>query len=233
MNFPLIDYHVHLTEQFTIETAVKLSQELNVKFGIVDHPGPQTGIQTDDDLLRYVEKLRKYPVYVGLQPMHRNWANGFSQKALDQLDFVLMDADTVPLGGNAYLEIWRHNNYIADVEAFMQLYLDHVENILKYEPIDIFARPTYLPVNFGRYYDALWTTERVERIIQLAKERDIAFEISTPMHVPKKEIILAAKNAGLKFTFGTNARNFDAGKLHYGLKMVEECDLCQANMLIL
>jgi histidinol phosphatase-like PHP family hydrolase len=115
----------------------------------------------------------------------------------------------------------------------MQQYMDHIENILKYEPMTIFARPTYLPVNFGRYYDALWTAERVQTIIQLAKARDIAFEISTPMHVPKKEIIIEAKKAGLKFTFGTNARNFDAGKLHYGLKMAEECGLTREDMLIL
>jgi hypothetical protein len=233
MSFPLIDYHVHLTEQFTIEMAVKLSGELNVKFGILEHPGPHTGIQTDADLIRYIENLRKYPVYVGLQPMYRNWSDGFSKNILNQLDFILMDADTVPLGNNTYLEIWRHNNYIADIPIFMKLYMDHIENILKYEPISIFARPTYLPVNFGRYYDVLWTNERVQRIIRLAKERDIAFEISTPMHVPKKEIIIEAKNAGLKFTFGTNARNFDAGKLHYGLKMVEECGLGSEDMLIL
>jgi hypothetical protein len=233
MDYPLIDYHVHLTEQFTIEMAVKLSGELNVKFGIVEHPGPHTGIQTDADLKRYVENLRKYPVYIGLQPMFRNWSDAFSKDALKQLDFVLMDADTVPLGNNAYLEIWRHNNYIDDIPTFMILYMDHIVNILMYEPISIFARPTYLPVNFGRYYDELWTEDRVQRIIQLAKERNIAFEISTPMHVPKKEIIIAAKNAGLKFTFGTNARNFDAGKLHYGLKMVEECGLSRNDMLIL
>jgi hypothetical protein len=233
MNFQLIDYHVHLTEQFTIDMAVKLSQEINVKFGIVDHPGPHTGIQSDADLQRYIDRLRQYPVYVGLQPMYRHWSDGFSQATLDQLDFVLMDADTVPIGNNAYLEIWRHNNYIEDIPTFMQLYMEHIENILKYEPITIFARPTYLPVNFGRYYDGLWTDERVQRIIQLAKARDIVFEISTPMHVPKKEVILAAKQAGLKFTFGTNARNFDAGKLHYGLKMVEECGLSPADFLIL
>ena len=233
MNFPLIDYHVHLTDQFTIDMAVKLSGELGMKFGILEHPGPATNLQTDDDLLNYIENLRKYPVYIGLQPMYRHWSDGFSQTVLDQLDFVLMDADTVPLGDGAYLEIWRHNNYIEDVETFMQQYMDHIENILKFEPITIFARPTYLPVNFGRYYDALWTPVRIQHIIQLAKERGIAFEISTPMHVPKKEIILAAKNAGLKFTFGTNARNFDAGKLHYGLRMVEECGLTKDDMLIL
>ena len=173
MNLPLIDYHVHLTQEFTIDLAVKLSTELNVKFGIVEHPGAQTGIQSDDELLRYIENLRKYPVYVGLQPVYRNWSDGFSQKVLDQLDYVLMDADTVPLGNHTYLEIWRHNNYIEDVPTFMELYMNHIENILKYEPLTIFARPTYLPVNFGRYYDALWTGDRVQKIIQLAKERNI------------------------------------------------------------
>jgi histidinol phosphatase-like PHP family hydrolase len=149
-----------------------------------------------------------------------------------------MDADTVPLGDGDYLAIWRHDNYIEDVDGFMGLYMDHIEGILRHEPITIFARPTYLPVNFGRYYDDLWiegrnAADRVTAMIELAKQREIAFEISTPMHVPSKEIILKAKQAGLKFTFGTNARNPDAGKLHYGLQMARECGLSQENMLLL
>jgi histidinol phosphatase-like PHP family hydrolase len=144
-----------------------------------------------------------------------------------------MDADTVPWKGNTYLEIWRHNNYISDVDGFMGAYMDHIEGILKEEPISIFARPTYLPVNFGRYYDQLWTEARVARMIELARDSNIAFEISTPMHVPKKEIIQQAQAAGIKFAFGTNARNADAGKLHYGLQMVQECRLSRANMLLL
>jgi hypothetical protein len=52
------------------------------------------------------------------------------------------------------------------------------------------------------------------------------------MHVPKKEVILQAKDAGIKFTFGTNARNADAGKLHYGLQMAQECSLSRADMLM-
>jgi histidinol phosphatase-like PHP family hydrolase len=170
---------------------------------------------------------------VGLQPVYRGWAERFSQDLLDELDYVLMDADTVPLGDGNHLAIWRHDNYIEDVDAFMELYMAHIEGILRDEPITIFARPTYLPVNFGRYYDQLWTEERTSRMIELAKQREIAFEISTPMHVPKGEIILKAKEAGLKFAFGTNARNADAGKLHYGLRMVDECGLSREDMLLL
>ena len=47
---------------------------------------------------------------------------------------------------------------------------------------------------------------RTSRMIDLAKQRNIAFEISTPMHVPNKAFIQQAKAAGIKFTFGTNAR---------------------------
>jgi len=231
--FPLVDYHVHLTEQFTIDKAVALSQERNVKFGIVEHPGSQFGLETDQDLERYIAHLREYPVYVGLQPVYRGWSARFSSSLLNELDYVLMDADTVPWEENRYLAIWRHDNYIEDVARFMDLYMDHIKNILLYEPITIFARPTYLPVNFGRYYDELWTPERIATMVGLAKAREIAFEISTPMHVPKKEVILQAKEAGIQFTFGTNARNADAGKLHYGLKMVQECGLSRANMLLL
>jgi histidinol phosphatase-like PHP family hydrolase len=144
-----------------------------------------------------------------------------------------MDADTVPLENGDYLAIWRHNNYIEDVDSFMSIYMKHIEGILKNESITIFARPTYLPVNFARYYDKVWTKERMMTIINLAKENNIAIEISTPMHVPDKEFILLAKLNGLKFTLGTNARNNDAGKLHYGLQMIKECNLTKDDFLAL
>jgi hypothetical protein len=122
-SFPLIDYHVHLTDQFTIQQAVALSQERGVKFGIVTHPGAPFGLATDGDLERYIAHLRQYPVYVGLQPVYRGWADRYSPRLLDQLDYVLMDADTVPLPGGGHLAIWKHDNYIADIDAFMELYM--------------------------------------------------------------------------------------------------------------
>lgn len=233
INFPLIDYHVHLTDEFTIEMAVRRSEEIGVKFGIVEHPGPRYGLMNDDDLSRYIETLRAYPVYVGLQPMYRDWQGLFSPELVSQLDYILMDADTVPVGQDDYLDIWRHNNYIADVDAFMEAYMAYIETILTNDPITIFARPTYLPVNIARHYDEVWTDERISRIVNIARQRNIAFEISTPMHVPNTKFILRAKAAGIKFTFGTNARNDSAGMLHYGLQMVRECGLTAEDMLVL
>lgn len=229
--FNLIDYHVHLTDRFTIEKAVEISKNIHVKFGIVEHPGMRAGINTNNDLAAYIDKLRQYPVYIGIQPVYRNWSQSFSNHLIEQLDFILMDADTIPLGDGRHLGIWRHDNYIEDIDEFMVLYMKHIEDILDNEPITIFARPTYLPVNFARYYDELWTEDRMMQIITLAKRKNIALEISTPMHVPSMKFINLAKAKGCKFTMGTNARNSDAGKLHYAIRMIKECNLSPDDFL--
>lgn len=231
-DFPLIDYHVHLTSEFTIEKAVALANKRNMKFGIVEHPNSKS-IKTDEGLKAYIEKLRQYPVLVGLQPTRLNWANKFAKELLDQLDYVLMDADRIPLGYKEYLLLYDNHNYIEDPEEFMELYMGHIENILKYEPINIFGRPTFLPINFARYYNKLWTKERMMKIINLAGQRNIALEIQTPTHFPDKKFIKLAKSKGLKFTFGTNARNNNAGKMHYGLQMIKECGLTKEDMFLL
>jgi hypothetical protein len=67
-SFPLIDYHVHLTDEFTLERAMERSQKIGVKFGIVAHPGPRYGLMNDDDLSNYIETLRVYLDVVGLLP---------------------------------------------------------------------------------------------------------------------------------------------------------------------
>src|SRR5579863_3020139 len=68
-NFPIADYHVHLSPTLTIEQAVALGKERGVQIGILEHPGPGYPINTDADLRGYIDDLPKYPVHIGLQPV--------------------------------------------------------------------------------------------------------------------------------------------------------------------
>jgi histidinol phosphatase-like PHP family hydrolase len=229
----LIDYHVHLGEDLKLADAVALAAERHMRFGIVEHPGAAFGIESDDDIGSYAKRLREHGLYVGLQPMHLDWAQAFSDTALRELDYVLMDADTVPLDDGSFLHIWRHDNFIWDVETFVERYRTHIVNILSNEPIDIFARPTYLPVSLARHYDEIWTEARMREIIELAVARDIALEIAEQVRVPSLRFIQMAKEAGAKFTFGTNARDHHAGDFHYCLQMAERAALTQEDLFIL
>ena len=94
--FPVADYHVHLSNTLSIDQALQLGKERGVQIGIVEHPGPGFPLNTDADLKKYIDGLRKYPVRIGVQPVYAGWSKSFSKPVLDQLDYILMDALTLP-----------------------------------------------------------------------------------------------------------------------------------------
>ncbi len=223
-DFPLMDLHVHTTDMFTMEQIMEIAEKRKVKFGIVEHPAVWA-IKDDADLNRYIENLRKYPVYVGLQPMTPNWASNFSPEVIKKLDYVLMDPQTIPIENGDYERIYRLETYVEDTEAFMEMYMKHSLNILQTEPINIFGWPLFLPVCIARDYYTLWTEKRMQQIISAAKARNIALEINDMAHTPHEKFILMAKEQGLKFTFGSDSRNSNAGRLAYCKAVAKKCNL--------
>jgi histidinol phosphatase-like PHP family hydrolase len=231
-DFPVADYHVHLSPELSIEKAVNLGKERGVQIGIVEHPGADYPIHNDTDLKRYIDGLRQYPVRIGLQPVYAGWSKDFSKGILDQLDYILMDALTLPRPDGGWLAIWQIDTIVDDGEAFMTRYMQFIEQVLTTEPIDIFGWPTFLPVPIARQYSQLWTKSRVDRIIELARARKIAIEINEVAHVPDESFIMAARRAGLKFTFGTDSRNQNAAHLYYAYEMAQKCGLREADMFV-
>ena len=229
--FPLLDLHVHLTREFPIERMVKLAEERNATFGIVEHPA-SWAIKDDADLRRYIEGLRPYPVYVGLQPMEPGWDKSFSAEALSGLDYVLMDPQSIPLADGGYQRIWELQTYVEDAEEFMARYMAHCLHVLEREPIQIFGWPLFLPVCIARDYYSLWTQERMQAIVSAAKARSIALEINDMSHTPDERFIRLAREQGLKFTFGSDARNADAGRLSYCKSVARRCGLTSADFYV-
>src|SRR5579862_8587037 len=230
--FQVHDYHVHLSPTLSIDQALALGKERGVQIGILEHPGPGYPINTDADLRGYIDNLRKYPVHIGLQPVFGGWSKSFSKNILDELDYILMDALTLPNPDGTSLAIWQIDTHVDDEQEFMTRYLQFIEQVLTTEPIDIFGWPTFLPVPIARQYSQLWTHQRVDRIIELARARKIAIEINEVAHVPDENFIAAAKRAGLKFTFGTDSRNQNAAHFYYCYQMAHQCGLTEANMLV-
>jgi histidinol phosphatase-like PHP family hydrolase len=237
--FPVTDYHVHLSPTLTIDQALALGKERGVQIGIVEHPGPGFPINTDADLKQYIDRLRTYPVRIGLQPVYPAWSKSFSQPLLDQLDYVLMDALTLPRPDGGWLAIWQIDTMVDDADEFMTRYLQFIEQVLTTEPIDIFGWPTFLPVPIARQYRELWTRPRIDRILSLCRDRahgprdrKIAIEINEVAHVPDENFITLAKRAGLKFTFGTDSRNQNATHFYYCYQMAQKCGLTEEDMFV-
>jgi histidinol phosphatase-like PHP family hydrolase len=232
IDYQYMDLHIHEARQFGIDEIMKISEEKKVKFGIVQHPGSNYGIKTDKDLEEHIKRLRKYPVFIGLQPVFRDWSKDFSKELLDQLDYILMDPQTIPDENNTYMHIWQFDTRVDDTTIFMKKYMDHCIGILENEPINIFGWPLFLPVCIARDYYAIWSEEKLQTIIQLAKARNIAIEINEMAHVPHEAFIKDAKSQGLKFTYGSDARDNRAGDIVYGKRIAETCGLSNEDFYV-
>jgi len=232
-DFPLIDLHVHTTNDFTIDKIVDIAKKTNVQFGIVENPGAR--VNDDATLKNYIDKLRPYPVYIGLQPMSPGWSRNFSPEVLSQLDYVTMDPQTVPMG-NSYgetLRIWNFDTYVDDTNKFMETYVAHSLDVINNnEPLNIFGWPLFLPVCIARDYYTLWTEERMQQIISAAKKKNIAIEINDMAHTPHEKFINMAKEQGLKFTFGSDTRDQKAGRLDYCKYIAKMCNLKREDFFI-
>ncbi len=230
-DFQLIDLHVHTTAEFTIQKILEIGKQTGTRFGIVDHP-VSWALKNDRDLENYITNLRKYPVYVGLQPTYPGWSKNYSKELLAQVDYILMDPQMVPQGNGKTWQIWQFDTYIDNTEDFMKRYMDYSLEILNHEPVNVFAWPLFLPVCIARDYYALWTDERMQQIISAAKKRNIAIEINDMAHTPHEEFILKAKAAGLKFTFGSDSRNNNVGRLAFCKRIAKKCNLTAGDFYI-
>lgn len=227
--YSLMDLHVHLSDKLSIEDIVAKSVKTGIQFGVMENIAPW-GITNDEQLKTYIDSLKPYPVYIGLQPMSPGWSKNLSPELIDQADYIAMDPQIVP-NGNGYgetIHIWEYATYIDDPDAFIERNMQHYMEILTGdEPLDIFACPLFLPVSIQREYYRLWTKKRLQQIIDAAFARNIAIEINDLVRVPDEQFILMAKRAGLKFTFGSDTRDNKTGRLDYCRYIAAKCKLTQ------
>ena len=107
----------------------------------------------------------------------------------------------------------------------MDQLVEQIVYVMEKEPIDLYVNSTFLPRELKPDYDALWTDDRMDRVIRAAVANDVAIEISSRLKLPSAKFIKKAKAAGVKFSMGTNNGNKNLGTLDYAIEMIEECGL--------
>jgi hypothetical protein len=230
-NFPLIDFHTHLKGGLTIEEALAHARRTGISHGIAVNGGVGFPIANDAGIEEFRKSMQGAPCFIGLQAEGREWPTLFSREAIAKFDYVFTDAMTIVDHRGKRARLWiKEEVDIPDKQAFMELLVSTIEKILDNEPIDFYANPTFLPEVIAAEYDALWTPERMKRVIDAAARNGVAVEINSRYQIPHADFIRRAKAAGVKFTLGTNNTDRELGRLEYSLKMVAECKLTWKNM---
>lgn len=240
LSFPLIDLHVHL-DNSSIEQVLPLSVERGVRFGIVEHAGTKENhypvvLSNDEELRAYLRKLSGRAVYRGVQAEWTDWPRCFSRKALSELDYILTDAMTYPGRNGARVKLWEPDAEervdMADRQTFMDRFLDWQVRILAEQPIDILANVSWLPAPLAVDYDRCWTETRIRKLVDAAVRYRVAIEISSGFRLPKMRFLQIAKEAGVKFAFGSNGRYPRMGLLDYSVAAARELGLSPSDIFL-
>ena len=234
-NFPLVDLHAHLKGGLTIEQVLALSRETGMFLGLAVNCGKGFPVETDEGALAYLKTMEGQPAFVAMQAEGREWVTMFSKETRAKFDYVFTDGMTWtnPAGRRMRLWIPAEVEIGPDEGAFMDLLVSKIVGILETEPIDIYVNATFLPAAIAPRYDALWTEERMTRVIDAAVKKGVAIEIGARYRIPSERFLRLAKARGAKFTFGTNnAGANDLGDWSYPLEMQKKLDLKWQDMFV-
>ena len=213
-NFPIVNLHVHLKGGLTLEQALASSRKTGVNYGIAVNCGLGFSVTNDAGILQFLNSMQGRPVFIGMQAEGREWVRLFSKEAIARFDYVFTDAMTFTDDAGKRTRLWiKEEVAVHDKQAFMDMLVDRIVAILSHEPVDIYVNPTFLPECIAQEHDALWTKERIRKVIEAAAKNGVAIEINPRYRIPSPAFIKMAKSAGIKFSFGTNNADQNIGDL--------------------
>jgi hypothetical protein len=234
-NFPVVDYHTHLKEALTLDDVLRRWHEQGIYAGIAVNGGLSFPANNDAALEPFLSDLRGKPVFVAFQAEGREWVNLFSREALEQFDYIFTDSMTWTDDEGRRMRLWidREVGTIPDAQQFMETLVNRTVGILNNEPIDIYVNPTFLPSQLAARYDELWSADRMQKVVSALRTSGVAMEINNRYRIPSAAFIKRAREAGVKFTCGTNNTGAqDLGRMEYCIEMIRQCGLTWQDMWV-
>ncbi len=229
-NFPVLDYHVHLKEDLTLDLAKSQSRKYGINYALAPNCGIGFPITNDVQVIEYLDKMKGEPFVQAMQGEGREWPATFSPEVRAKFDYVFTDAMTFTDTKGNRTRLWMPEEvFIDDEQQYMDLIVEKIVEVMQ-EPMDIYVNPTFLPEAMNDRYDIFWTDERQNKVINAMVKTNKVLEINHRYKIPNKSFIRKAKAAGLKFTFGTNNTDSDFGKLEYCIQMMKECGITAEDM---
>ena len=137
--FPLIDLHVHIKADFTIEKALQKSRSEHIQYGLAINCGLGFPVHSDPQVDSFLLEMKKYPeFFVGMQAEGREWVKIFSKESIAKFDYVFTDAMTFTDAKGRRNRIWiKNETWIDDEQKFMDYLVKTIVKIKNEETINI------------------------------------------------------------------------------------------------
>jgi len=242
----LFDHHVHTTRSDGTKTLEDRAASVRVRpHGVSDHFPWPNGMNTDDDVLRYIEEASALGLRVGIEydlgvapPLRAT-----TREALHYLIGALHQVELVPGEWIDFDDAGAHlkgrTTTFADAARFLdaglrarmlERTLEEVRKGIERDGIDILGHATMGPLAAAGDPEVMYPVEWQERLIRLCVANDVAIEVNECYGVPHRAFLERAKAQGARFSVGTDS-HFAISAIDKTMAMVRAAGLDEARFL--
>jgi histidinol phosphatase-like PHP family hydrolase len=236
----LFDHHVHTDRSDGTKTLADRAESTRIRpHGVSDHFPWKDKMQTDDDILRYLEDASRLGLVVGVEydlgvaPELR----ATTREALDYLIGSVHQVDVVPGEWISYDDagafLKGRVTTFREAKKFLDPSLQHriLERTLEIvrvgierDRIDILGHPTMSPLAALGDPESAYPAEWQERLIRMCVSADVAIEVNECYQVPHRAFLERAHRLGARFSVGSDS-HFTIRPLDKTMEMIRAAAL--------
>jgi histidinol phosphatase-like PHP family hydrolase len=224
----IADLHTHTTfsdGKLKPREVVRIAEQKGYLVGLADHCGPGNfQLDTEKRFGEYLEALSDLPAYKAVE-LDLGRDIPVPVEKLKRCDYLIGGVHSV-----GAVDFFDPTVDHIDINALMWQSLETIEEkALKYR-FDILAHPGLLPQNYrdrGVEHSKAWRA----RLVELAKKCGFALEISSRWFSSDLELAAMGKEAGLKFSLGSDGHKTESMcRLDYSLGLAETLGLKEEDL---
>lgn len=242
----ITDLHTHTCMSdgsLTPEALLRTAQAHGYGLGISDHAFC-CNMYTLEDIRRYLQRISQLPVLRGLEC---NIGEDYALPAeLDvQVDYVIASVHAMagPRGEKYALgDFFCYESHLTDEESvsycdrmfdeYAEATLQMAEHTFQTQRADIYGHSLVVPF-YARRKGTAEAFDFENAVISLCKRYRLALEISGLWESTNDAMVLRAKQAGVRFTFGSDCHLAkDACNLTRALALAERCGLTESDFYL-
>ncbi len=242
----LFDHHIHSSRSDGRPSLEERARSVALRpHGVADHYPWRSGMQKDDDVLRYLDDAACLGLRVGLE-YDLGVAPPLLRSTHDALDYVIGSVHQVAIDGTrvgydaagAFLKGRTPPPY-AEAARFtdpdlqrrvLEAQLALVREGILETGIDIVGHPTMSPLATLGDPEAAYPVDWQERLIALCVEHGVAIEINEAYEVPHRRFLERAHARGARFAVGSDT-HFELLPLDRTEAMIREAGITEAPFL--
>jgi histidinol phosphatase-like PHP family hydrolase len=226
----LFDHHVHTDRSDGTKSLADRAESMRIRpHGVSDHFPWRNKMQSDDDVLRYVDDAARLGLHVGLE-YDLGVAPELRAATRDALHYLIGSVHQVEISPGEWIEFDTAGAYLkgrttkfekakrfldpALQERVRERTLEVVRAGIERDGIDILGHATMGPLAALGDPEVTYPAEWQERLIGLCVAADVAIELNECYEVPHRAFLERAHRLGARFSVGTDS--------HFSMKPLDK-----------